>query len=270
MIRFYITWSIIYFPLGLREAAEEGKGLLDAGLKIVRDFLFYGSFNHLWYLHAAIVSVILVSGLLYLRINPKKIVIIALAFYFAGLLAQSWFGLIRPLEGTFVWDLLKLIKLVIVSTRDGLFLGFIFTGIGMLFAFYEIPVKRKRAKAGFLLSMLLMLLESYMLRRLGFIREDDVYFFLVPAAFFLFAYIQCIELPDHKIYKILRMLCVIIYFIHLWVYYVVYKILEMICAPLRRTWVAFAITIIVTLAIAAAILKLSERPRLKWLKRVYS
>lgn len=272
MIRFYITWSIIYFPLSLLEAVGEGKGLLHTGLKLVRDFLFYGSFTHLWYLHAAIVSVILVSGLLYLRINPKKIVIIALAFYFAGLLAQSWFGLIRPLEGTFVWDLLKLIKRVIVSTRDGLFLGFIFTGIGMLFAFYEIPMKRERAKAGFLLSMLLMLLESYILRRLGFIRkgEDDVYFFLVPAAFFLFAYIQRIELSDHKIYKTLRVFSVIIYFIHLWVAHLVCETLEMICAPLRETWVVFAITIIVTLAIAAAILKLSERPRLKWLKRVYS
>lgn len=196
--------------------------------------------------------------------------IIVLAFYFAGLFAQSWFGFIRPLEGTFVWDLLKLIKRVIVSTRDGLFLGFIFTGIGMLFAFYEIPVKRERAKAGFLISMLLMLLESYILWQLDSIREGDVYFFLVPAAFFLFAYVQCIELPDRKIYKTLRMLSVIIYFIHLWVYYVVRKALKMICAPLSGTWVVFAITLVATLVIAAAILKLSERPRLKWLKRVYS
>lgn len=270
LIRLYITWTVIYFPLILWGAAKDGKGLFHNCMIVIRNFLFYGSYLHLWYLHAAIISAALVSGLLYLRVSPKRIVIVASAFYFAGLFAQSWFGFIRPLEGTLLWGLLKLVKKAIISTRNGLFVGFLFTGMGMLYAFYDIPITKRRARAGCLISMALMLVEALTLKKLNFIRESDVYFFLVPTVFFLFAWIRCVKLPDSEMYRDLQALSAIVYYIHVWVLRIVDRALSRIGGPLAAVWVVFFVTLAVTLVFSMAILKLSDRPRLKWLKRLYS
>lgn len=270
LARLYCTWAVIYLPIMLWDIRGNGKGLAYNCLAIAKNFFFSGSCLHLWYLHATIISVVLISVLLYFRASPKKIIIIALAFCFAGLFASSWFGFIRPLEGTPVWDFLRLVKRIIASSRNGLFIGFVFTGIGMLYALYSIPITEKQARFGFLLSLLLMFVEAFTLKRLDFIRESEIYFFLVPAVFFLFAWIRYIKVPDSGIYRDLRMLSAIIYYIHWWVWRVVYKMLTLIGGPLTATWVVFLVTLAATVLLSMAILKLSGKPGFKWMKKLYS
>ena len=121
-------------------------------LIFARNFVFTGSYIHFWYLPSLIVAVALVSFLLYKGVRPRTIVLIAGGFYFVGLFAQSWFGFIRPLESRLpvLWSALKTVQTVIVTTKDGLFDGFLFVAIGMWFSCHPIRFSvycRKRWKS---------------------------------------------------------------------------------------------------------------------------
>lgn len=139
LLRLYIIWSLIYLPLNIKIFLGNGQSIIHSVLVYIRNFIFTGSYTQLWYLNATIFAVILISFLLKKHIAPKKIIIYAAVFYFAGLFAQSYFGVIRPLRDLTpnLWHMLKLLSKIIVTTRDGLFEGFLFVAIGMFFAFYR-------------------------------------------------------------------------------------------------------------------------------------
>lgn len=139
LFRLYIIWSLIYLPLNIKTYISGGKGVIHSLLEYVRNFIFTGSYTQLWYLNATIFAVILITILLKRQISPKKIILCAAVFYFLGLFAQSYFGVIEPLRSLMpnFWNILKLFSKIIVTTRNGLFEGFLFVGIGMFFAFYQ-------------------------------------------------------------------------------------------------------------------------------------
>lgn len=271
LIRLYVLWSIIYFPLNLKVILLSERPLLSM-LGYIKDIFFYRSYSQLWYLNATIFVVLLITYLLWKHITPKKILFIAFIFYFIGLFAQSWFGFIVPLREItpHIWSILKLIQRIIITSRNGLFEGFLFVGIGMLFAFYKINITRKQAIVGFLISMLLMFIEAVTLEYFNFAREYDMYFFLVPVAFFMFLIIRDIKLEDNKIYKDLRILSSLIFFIHLWVAEIVGKVLSIMGEGLETTCLCFILTLILTIICSIIIMKASNTSKFKWLKKLYA
>ena len=105
-----------------------------------------------------------------------------------GLLGQSWFGLIRPLRNIpIVWISLKWGG-IITTTRNGVFEGALFVGIGMLFAQKRIVMKFKYAVIGFFGAMLFLFAETVFVRYLDFcyVGTTSMYICLVPAVFFCF------------------------------------------------------------------------------------
>lgn len=139
LFRLYIIWSLIYLPLNIKTYISDGEGLIHSLMTYIRNFIFTGSYTQLWYLNATIFAVILITILLKKQVALKKIIACAVIFYFLGLLAQSYFGMIEPLCSLMpnFWNILKLFSKIIVTTRNGLFEGFLFVGIGMFFAFYQ-------------------------------------------------------------------------------------------------------------------------------------
>ncbi len=272
LFKLYIIWTLIYFPLSFKEFFSDEKGVIHAILSYIRNCIFTGSYSHLWYLNASIFAVLLISFLLYKRINPKKMIIVALFLYLIGLFAQSWFGFIAPLRelSPSFWSLLKLAQEIIVNTRDGLFEGFLFVGFGMLFAYYRFNISKKMSLVGFIISMLLMLIEVSLLKHFDFIRENDLYLFLIPASFFGFSFVYQIELPNNSIYKTLRTLSTLIYFLHPWVGIVVRKTFKFIYEPLSKTCLVFILTLVITIIGSLIIMKMSNLRKFKWLKNLYT
>lgn len=264
LFRLYITWSLIYLPLSYRSL----KGMDYAVLVYIRNCIFAGSYSHLWYLNAVIFAVLLVSFLLYKRISPLKMLITALILYIIGLFGQSWFGFITPLRtfAPLLWSLLKIIKKIIVTTRNGLFEGFLFVCLGMLFAFYNCRISKSKALVGFLISMVLLFFESFVLNYLNFARAIDMYLFLIPVTFFGFSFIVQVELPDNPIYKTLRTLSSLIFYSHNWIK----RVLISAYAPLLKTCLLFVLTLIITITGSLIVMKLSELPKMKWLKKLYT
>lgn len=273
ILRLYILWTIIYFPLCLGGMLNNEDGIFHAVLGWIRNFLFVGSYTQLWYLNATIVGGLLLSFLLYKKVKIKYILILAGALYAVGLLAQSWFGIIRPLENMFpsIWSMLKIVEKIIVTTRNGVFEAFLFMSIGMLFAFKKIEIPKKLAVSGFFLFYFLMFIEVFAVKYFDSLRAYDMYVFLVPVSFLMFYIVKNTELKNRKIYPILRQLSTLIFLMHLWIEKLVSKFFEY-CFDfeLKATCWDFIITLIITIVTSLIIIRLSENRRFQWLKKLYS
>ena len=272
LLKLYMIWSAIYFPFNFILFFRDEKGILHAILVYIKDYILSGSYRHLWYLNATIFAVAFISLLLHKKVTLKKMMIAACALYLGGLLAQSWFGFIAPLKETapYIWNMLKFIQKIIVTTRNGLFEGFLFVGIGMLFAFNKVHIPKKLAYFGFVFSMLLLFIEVFVLQYFHIAREHDTYFFLVPTVFFMFSIVCDMHLPDHKTYKSLRTLSSLIFYMHVGVSTLVKRVLEIISNELSETILCFLLTLIITIICSVIVMKLSKFSKFGWLKQLYA
>ena len=271
LFRLYVIWSVIYFPLCyIIDFKDKKTG--SAVIQYIRNFIFSGSYEHLWYLTATVFAVIVISLLLKKAVSPEKIAAAAAFLYLIGLLAQSWFGVIAPLKELTpsLWSALKITKNVIVTTRNGLFEGVLFVGIGMLFSKYQFRIPLKKSLLLFCASVCLLLIEAFTLKHYGFVRQCDMYLFSVPVATFGFSFAAQIKLPDKPIYKKLRKLSSLIYFSHPLINKIVGIPLGIIYKPLCDSALRFIITVIASVVFSLIIIKLSELPKLKLLKKLYS
>lgn len=275
LFKLYLIWSIIYLPSSFAEILRYEGDIFRGIIIYIRNFIFVGSYYQLWFLNATIFAVILISLLLYKGISPIKILIAAYIFYLIGLLDQSLFGFLLLLRSAeppvaYLWNLLEIIQKVIVTTRNGLFEGFLFVGIGMFFAFYKIKIKKKWALMGFWIFMILMFFEVCFLAFIQFSNQHDMNFFLVPTSFFMFAYILNCKLPDSKIYKNLRVLSSLIFYIHFDIPLTARLILFLINPDLVLSFYVFPLTLVITIFYGVMIIIISNYSRFTWLKNLYS
>ena len=272
LLKLYIIWTLIYFPLRFRTFFNDPKGVLHAVGLYCRDCIFTGSYTQLWYFPALIFAVFLTTYPLSVRIRYKHVLAFSIIAYLIGLLAQSWFGIIRPLQkdSPFLWHLLKILQIFVVTTRDGLFDGFFFVNIGAFFAFYDVHITKMRALTGFFISMTMMFVEAFFLKYINFVKAHDMYLFLIPATFFGFAFISRVELPEHPIFLKLRKISSLIFYSHLWVKTLIRKGFQLIDASLLGTPLLFISTTLFTLIASSAVVRLSEKKRFQWLRLFYT
>ena len=271
IFRLYITWSIIYLPLYIENALHNNHGVLYNLFVYIRNFIFVGTYTHLWYLNATIIGVLMVSLMLKKNYDIKIIIALALSLYLIGLLAQSCYVLILPIKYHFptIWSILKLFQKIICTTRNGFFEAFIFIGIGMIFALKEIKIKTPIAIIGFFSSLLFLFIEICAVEYFEFSRANDMYLFLVPTAFFMFYLIKKIHIQNHKAYKLLRILSSLIFYLHIWVRTIVFYIFSYLGIDIGQSSLAFLLTLTITIIASLLIIKLSNLQGYGWLKKLY-
>ena len=234
--------------------------------------MFAGTYSHLWYFPALIFSVVIISYLLSKKKSLKKIVAAAFCFYIVGLLAQSWFGIIKPLQfyAPELWHLLKLIEKIIVTTRDGLFEGLLFVGMGAAVAFYGFKLPQRKALIGFFASYGLMFMEALGVKYFDYIREYDMYIFLVPVTWFAFGVIVNCRIPcNNSICKMLRTLSSLIFYIHLWISGLIKKCFTIIGFHIEKTCFFFILTVAISIIVAYMIYIISNYKAFGFLKKLY-
>ena len=273
ILRLYLLWTLIYMPISIYAIVKDNEGILHGIWEYSRNVLFVGSYPHLWYLRALIVATIIISLFLYRRKNPNKILVIAFVLYLIGVFGNAWSVVLLPLKQSIptIWRLLKTIGKVMVTTRNGLLFGFFFMSLGMSFSYYGNRIKKETALTGFILSMILLGGEVLFLKyNYKHIYEYDMYIFLAPSAYFLFSFCEQAEMKDSKIYKTLRIMGSLVYFIHLWVAFALingYKIFKM---DLDNTVFYFISVTLITLIISYLIYRLSMKEKYKMLQKLYS
>ena len=151
VLKLYLVWTVIYFPFVLR-SYYKNEMLNTAGIvDYLQQFIFSGSYYHLWFLPSLIVAIILMYAISK-KIDNKKILVISAVLFIIGTLVDTYSFLSPVLS----WSTYEAIFL---TTRNGLFFGFPFVAIGKIIA-----ENQYKAKGGImLLSIVAMIVEGYYL-----------------------------------------------------------------------------------------------------------
>ena len=229
--------------------------------------LFVGGTGHLWYLGATVIAIILLSLCFHSRIKLGYIYVIACVLYLIGLFGDSYYGIIAPLQNITIFNLIfKGYKFAFSTTRNGVFMGFVFILMGATFFHRKIILRTRTALMGFVVSMLCLFFEVFLLKYNEIPIEYNMYVFLLPATFFLFSFAASIELKDRFIYKHLRNIGMVIYFSHLLVNkltLLAVSFVDKYCS-IGMVRYQFVLSLLFTLLIAIFTDWLSHKDRFKW------
>ncbi len=270
ILKLYLLWTLIYFPLAMIGILNNPNGILFGFIMYVRNSIFSGSFSQLWYLNGLLFAVFLISFLLYKKWSPKKILITSSVFYIMGLFGDAYHGLISPLFDTkYIGTLLNLYFTVFGTTRNGLFFGFFFVSMGMVFSNKDFLFSQKKSLLLFMVSIIILYLEVFLLTKFNIAKDYNILLSTVPAAIFCFLFLKSTNLKDNKIYKYLRLTSSMTFYGHQWISFLVMKISLSLGYDLIGSPAQFIITLVSTIILGFAIIKLSERRKFVWLKNIY-
>ena len=231
--------------------------------------LIVGSTVQLWYLGGLVVAVTFLSLLLYFKVPIKWIIVFAVLLYIIGLFGDAYSGFGNQLRDFRIFSyLFKLFDAFFNTTRNGIFMGFIFVLIGALFAHKKIVMNFAVAVVGFFISTGLLLLEAGLLKHYSDPKDYNMYISLLPTVFFLFYIATHINLKDRKIYSKLRVVGMLIFYLHLFVQFVVNYVAENL--ELNFDKYSIIIVLILTSVIAFIIERMSHKEKFSWLRWFYS
>lgn len=211
----YCIWTVIYMPIIIYDKILSSDDAFNRSiLMVLRDFVFVGSYAHLWYLPAAAVGIIVVYTLKK-YVGERGTAVILLGLFLVGLLTQSYFGLLTYAVGpdSILWKMMKAVKKVMVTCRNGVFFGSIFIYMGTWMAKSDFTLKKYKAVIGLAVSILLFYMEAAWLRTVGFVREEDMYLMLLPSVLFLTVLAVQTSVNGETVF--LRRMSMNIYYVHI-------------------------------------------------------
>lgn len=226
ILKLYCIWSIIYLPLILWDkVVDSGDSMVRGAMIVVRDFVFAGSYAHLWYLPAVAEGVIHVY-MLQKYLGNGKLITVLLVLFCMGLLTQSYFGFFADVvpEYCMLWKMMLIVKKIMVTCRNGIFFGSIFIYIGIWVARHDAVLKGWQTLGCFVISLLFLAVEEAYLLYNGYVREQDMYLAQLPAAFFLL--LLAIQLPVKAETFFFRKMSMNLYFVHLLFKFIYKKFLQ--------------------------------------------
>ena len=231
-----------------------------------------GDMGHLWYLGATVVAVTVLGALLRRGMKYSHLFVLASGLYLIGLLDDSYYGLIYPLEKISVLAYgIKAYHFLFWSTRNGLFMGFIFVLIGAFLANHTVQINIKTSVCCFVISTLLMLAEVLVLKHLSFQKDYNMTVFLLPTSFFFFNIAANMNLKDSKIYKRLRVLGVMLFFLHQLIDLYIGLFLEAVVMFMGMDLAVFRLplVLVISLAIGLIVEHISKHEKFQWLRWLY-
>lgn len=237
--------------------------------------LFVGGIAQLWYLGGLVIAVFFTGILLYYKVPLKKMVILAVVLYIVGLIGDSYYGLLAPLQDFLPTNYsMKIYEIIFGTTRNGIFMGFPFVLIGGVIAKKKITMKPSLAFVGFAVSMIALLFEAIAIKMIDLPKDCNMYAFLLPAVFFLLAFAINVNVRERNIYKKLRITGIIVYFSHLFIYqWVCWGFTAISIAfnvELSNSLINYLLTIVIATYIGIVLEKLSHRDTLNFIKYLWS
>lgn len=259
IIKLYLIWSLIYILPSFLKAIIERENLVDFALQNLTTVGLVG-INQLWYLRALAIAIILVALLLKSRMSVKGILFISLLFYMVGLLGQSYAGIVR--QDSLLDSVLQKYLSIFSTTRNGLFNGFLFVSLGLAASRIKITHKKSTYILLFACSMVLFLIELFVVRKYNWVRENDMYISLIPASWYLFLF--TIHTPkDGERQLIFRDLSALLFYTHTFIGAIILNVVGVDLNSVLR----YCVVAIASLAVSSIIIYLSKY--LPILKQLY-
>lgn len=156
----YTLYTIIFLPDLIKEYRGYGMGLLDGSLRFVKEFLFSGSYFHLWFFLALLVGVLFLYLLINkFRLNDKKLLVVTGIFYGVGALGNAYRNIWRGIPVIeAVW---RAYEAVFMTTRNGIFFAPLLLVLGYLIRKHSAKITYKRYWLYTILFFALMNIEEY-------------------------------------------------------------------------------------------------------------
>lgn len=228
----YLIWSLVFIPIELIKMIATNTFSKAAVLKYLQYILVQGSFLHLWYFPAVIVSVVFLHFLLK-RLSIRMAGVVAACLYFIGLLGDGYYGILRFLP-QWASNTMKIYQELFCTTRNGLFFGVPFVLIGVAIA-KSTRLQTMKTTCGWLVATLLAGCgEIYFLRRFQLAVDYNMTVFLVPATVFLF--LTLLKMPYKAKFNsnLLRLYSAKLYESHLFFYGLLLAALTVFQIPILK------------------------------------
>jgi len=211
---YYIISVIIYLPINVYNGVLSNLTFLG----LLKGLFITGTFYHLWYFPALILG-IWITYFILKHMDEKRASIIFVILFMIGLLGDSYFGLIKGIG--FLENFYEIIFKISDYTRNGLFYVPIFLYLGYLTDVSKLKIEKKKNIILIIVSLILMLIEGYLLHSQAYQEHTSMYLFLVPLMIFIFMYL--INNPGRE-EKYLRRVSTVIYIIHPWFIVLIVKL----------------------------------------------
>ena len=270
ILKLYLLWSLIYFPLNLPTIIDNPKGVLYGFLMYLKSFVFVGSYKHLWYMNALVLAVAVIACLLYKKCSLEKIFCISLVFYALGLLGDGYYGIITPLFSVpILGRLINAYFRVFETTRNGLFFAFFFVSLGMMLSKKEILISKKKSVFFLVMSASMLFLETNLISHFGIAKDMNILVFIVPTVLFCFICLKAVKLKNFIANTYIRKANTLIYYGHMWSLAIVSALLNAFRMQLENTPWLFIMVLVVTMLFSLVVIKLSCKKQFNWLKTMY-
>lgn len=187
-LQVYLIATLLFLPIAWYS------GMLGLNMPLgtfIQTLLVNGILYHLWYFPAIITGSLLVMGLL-TRLSFKQVFFIAVGLYVVGLGGDSWSGLA---EHTPITPLYSLIFQLLAGTRNGIFFAPLFLLLGVLARRFAQKPASPHRYSYLMISLICLLLESYLLHHFTTPKHDSMYVFLPFVLLFFFPIIQQWQAP---------------------------------------------------------------------------
>ncbi len=211
ILKLYGVWTGIYLlPILYSELLKNQTGFL-----FVLQTIVFKGYYQLWYLLAAAIATALVNFCLQKRWRISTLMLVAGSFYFLSFGVNVYVGLAEETSvlRQSLWSILS----VILTTRNGLFFGFVYVAMGAAFAWKKITVRPLWAVIGFVISMACMLAENFFSEYWGLPTNRDMQLSLLPAVYFLFCLASQLEVKNVAMAPFLRSSSTWVYYVHIWI-----------------------------------------------------
>jgi serine/alanine racemase len=183
--KLYVIAIVLYIPLNVYTGYFKDDF---TAYSFFKDLLFDGTFYHLWYLPALLIGIVLTT-VLYKKMQLKVMLAVAALLYIIGLLGDSYYGFIKPYHG--ISEAYDGMFAIFDFTRNGLFYAPVYLAMGAWAAKGRHAPRTQLTNAGlFAVSLGLMFAEGILLHSADIPRHDSMYIFALPATYFLFQWAQ--------------------------------------------------------------------------------
>lgn len=274
----YTAWFVIYAPVVLPRTWQECGNIRGMLLALLKKYWLSGYYGAMWFMTALLLAMPLVfiltkylgSRLCLLLSAPWFLLTVARMEYCSitdGWQVAGYFD--SAIYGIFGWY------------GNGLTYGFFFCALGMWIAYKRTLGGQKNDSRDFalpsLISFLLLIIESYVIRDKGLGQSSGAMFFLIPTSYFLLQWLLSVDIFEKMGEQSrkrldcacahMRRLSILIFTIHYGVMEGLQYMVGKYTAYVWNATVLYFVVLVVTIVLAELILLAQKK--IKWLHILY-
>lgn len=250
IFKIYVIWSVLYLPLMIVTWIQGGFDL-NSIIRLIRDFLFNGTYYHLWFLPALLMGIPFVY-VLYTKFQKHWMLWISLTLYVMGMMINVYGNTL--LEVPVIGSIIQGYESILVTSRNGIFFAPIYLSLGIYVQDFLQENFKKQSGIAFLISFGLFCGEAYLLRQSNIMHDlTSMYLMLLPTVFFLFMFLMQFHLKEQSIFSTLRKMSLLIYVSHI---YFIFIFLNVLGLP---NLLVYVLTILCSCSCSFILIQLSKK-----------